>query len=286
MAECEIVIQKGKSMKNPRARMWSWCLSLVPMLGLLCSCSFLSQLFGLDEGTDRLRQGLVAYYPFDGNADDASMSGNDGTVLGATATADRFGTPSAAYDFDGIDDYVSIPDAVSLDPQDAMSAAAWFMLRSFSCPYPPIAKKSDATQSNGYSLECHFDPEDWDGSYLGPSVFFIVDLTGGGLDEYSGPTSISLDTWHFVAGTYDGTNEEIYLDGVLRNSHEYSGPMSTSPNDLEIGRDPSNPSRFFDGLIDEVRIYNRALTTSEVLLLYQSGDCEFPWHWDAVPSHP
>ena len=87
-----------------------------------------------------------------------------------------------------------------------------------------------------------------------------------------------------VVGTYDGAVANVYVDGVLRNSHEYSGPMYVSPSDLEIGRDPSNPSRFFDGLIDEVRIYDRALTASEVERLYDADDDEFPWQGDAVPS--
>lgn len=122
-------------------------------------------------------QGLVAYYPFDGNAINASGHGNNGTVVGAIPAADRFGNAGKAYNFNGRS-YIDIPDTLSLNPTQALSVAAWFYLRSMACSYPPLVKKSDITQSHGYALEGHINPNGLDGVY-GPAVLFIVDTNGG-----------------------------------------------------------------------------------------------------------
>ena len=216
-------------------------------------------------------EGLVAYFPFNGNANDESGNGNNGTVYGATLANDRFGIAASAYSFNGSDDYINVLNSSALNPADTITVAAWFVLRSFSTPYPPIVKKSDVSQMNGYALECHFNPADWDGSYVGPSVFFNIDIGGNGLNGTSGTGPMTLNEWHFAVGVYDGSASEIYVDGNLLNSHPYTGNISTSMNSLNIGRDLSNTSRLFDGLIDDVRIYDRALTEAEIQALYHEG---------------
>jgi hypothetical protein len=210
----------------------------------------------------------VAYYPFKGNANDESGNGNHGTVFGATLTADRFGNPAAAYDFNGTSGYIDVPDATELNPAQAISVVAWFKLRSFSTMFPPIAKKAGqgSTQSYGYALECHPDPGGSLGPYVGPAVWLGADLsTGLGGSEWC---SISLNTWHFVAGVYDGSSFKLYIDGQLRSSLPTTGTILPSPNNLNIGRDPSNTSRLFDGIIDEVYIYDSAISETEIQKLF------------------
>ena len=75
---------------------------------------------------DTLSDGLVAYYPFDGNADDASANGLHGVVHGATPAANRFGSPDSAYWFDGINDYISVEDSDLLDVNE-FTASVWFL---------------------------------------------------------------------------------------------------------------------------------------------------------------
>ena len=74
---------------------------------------------------------LVAYYPFTGNADDASGNGHHGTVHGATLTEDRFGNPGQAYSFDGVDDYINIPNHDSLNFRNSLSINFWMRVDQF-----------------------------------------------------------------------------------------------------------------------------------------------------------
>src|SRR5215475_7065552 len=78
-------------------------------------------------GQVNLSQGLLAYYPFNGNANDASGNNNHGTPMnGVQLTTDRFGNANSAYLFDGVDDYITIPNSASLNPTNAMSVALYF----------------------------------------------------------------------------------------------------------------------------------------------------------------
>jgi len=79
-----------------------------------------------------INDGLVAYYPFNGNVNDESGNGNNGIVYGATLTNDRLGNPNSAYSFDGINDYISVPDSYSLrSPTEAVSISAWIYLKGW-----------------------------------------------------------------------------------------------------------------------------------------------------------
>ena len=75
---------------------------------------------------------LVAYYPFQGNADDMSGNGHTGTVFGAVLTADRFGNPNSAYSFDGSNDYILVPNAADLNITGSLTLAAWISSRDIS----------------------------------------------------------------------------------------------------------------------------------------------------------
>ncbi len=213
--------------------------------------------------------GLIAYFPFNGSAADESGNGNDAIVHGASLTADRAGNPASAYDFDGTD-YLDIPDAPQLNP-GVITVTAWFKLHSFAGAYPPIVKKSGngGSQMYGYALECHPNPQSAEGVYIGPSVGFNACLLSGW-----GPptiwTSITLNDWHFAAGVFDGSAFRLYVDGELRVTASGTGSIAAAPNNLNIGRDPSNPYRMFDGIIDEVRLYDRALTAAEIAALFRS----------------
>ena len=101
---------------------------------------------------DGITSGLIAYYPFDGNASDMSGNGYDGTVNGPTLGADRKGTASMAYNFDGVDDYISIPDL--MDNKLDLTISAWVNVNSLSNPYHEIVSKelvSGLAITNGIS---------------------------------------------------------------------------------------------------------------------------------------
>ncbi len=201
--------------------------------------------------------GLVAYYPFTGDAHDASGNGNHGVVYGATLTGDRFGHANSAYRFNGIGDYIRVEYASSLSFPHDLTAAAWI-------------KTADdaggiAHEHNGYD-----------------NGNFVFGLSQGGRFRFGrSATVISAqydsqfvndNQWHLVVGVYDDTNNVVkhYVDGVVVSSYPELGSLPDNHIALIIG-DENNHLYAFDGVIDGVRLYNRALSESEVWALW-NGD--------------
>jgi hypothetical protein len=212
-----------------------------------------------------LTNGLVAYYPFSGNANDASGKGNNGIVYGATLTADRFGSPASAYDFDGKSSYIGIPQNSVLNSLTTnCTLSAWIWARVITNTVEIISK-----QSAGYSDSWQFDTV----IDCTPNVhqLRLQGAVPGGCNNAMGVTEYSLMKWHHVVATVSGTVGNVYLDGKLDGSGNVGDiPMNTL--DIFIGSGHASPrSSFlalFNGMIDDVRIYNRALSTNEVAQLY------------------
>jgi hypothetical protein len=114
--------------------------------------------FELAEGMSPIESGLVAYYPFNGNANDESGNGNDGNVTGATLTSDGLGNPSGAYSFDGMDDYIRVPDDDSLDLSDGLTIMAWIKSDDTSGARVIVSKWNDNTSDRSYIFK------DWNSS--------------------------------------------------------------------------------------------------------------------------
>ncbi|MCF7957562.1 MAG: hypothetical protein K9M57_03840 [Phycisphaerae bacterium] len=213
--------------------------------------------------------GLVGYWSFDEGdgtiANDSAFGNHDGTVNGATWVD---GISGKALSFDG-NDYVDVPHHSELNPTEEITISAWINVTTFPGIWPPIVKKAGdgGYQQTGYALEGHSQPF----PDQGQSVVFGVFLEGGGGESGISPyVEISSSQWHYVAAVYDGSTMTIYLDSIPYSTNNVSGNIIPSTNNLNIGRDPSNASRFFHGLIDEVRIYNKALTVEEIQQDYQN----------------
>ncbi len=208
--------------------------------------------------------GLVAYYPFNGNANDESGNGNDGTVVGATLTTDRFGNPNSAYSFDGSDDYIRVPDDDSLDLSDGMTIMAWINSNDTSGPKVIVSKWNDNTSDHSYIFKDH-DSSDK----------LLIELSKGyhnDLAKLEGTTSIATEEWIHVATTFDSNTVELYFNGIEDASSAAIGVIRNSATDLLIGAVFTWGGIFqnFDGVIDDVRVYNRALTEAEIQALYLS----------------
>ena len=198
-----------------------------------------------------LEQGLVAYYPFtNGSVDDFSNNGNNATNNGATTTFDRFGNYNSAYNFDGSDDYINtnIIDIFT----NKISMALWF--KTSGTHYPSGLLTSRIGYSNFSGLS----------AYAGPIAFHVK--YSGALITNNGVNYLD-NGWHFCVGTYDGSMMKIYMDGVYICSNPKTGDVDDLANYL-IGFDESNNNRHFNGDIDDIRIYNRALSELEIQSLY------------------
>ena len=201
--------------------------------------------------------GLVSWWPGEGNASDI-IGGNNGTLQGGVTFGP--GLVGRAFSFDGVDDYISVPNHGSLNPQ-TITVDAWFYATGISGQqFPPIVKKADA--NGGYAFEINQNDN---------QLRFWVYVSGIGWQS-SAPAPISPNTWYHAAGTYDGSNIRVYVNGQPQGAPtSVTGTIAPASNPLNIGRDPSNPLRFFKGLIDEVEIYNRALSADEIAAIYNAG---------------
>lgn len=207
---------------------------------------------------------LILYLPFNGNADDASGNGNNGVVHNATLTADRSNTANAAYDFNGTDAYIEIPASPSLSQiytSNEVTIAAWINIRNWFDNWNVFAvfeQYDPATDFGSVLLEANWD--------AGGILF-----ESGYNSNYIGCNySWNFNEWHHLVVTYSTLidSAKFYVDGNLICAKEYHEIFtSDTVSTYVVGRSLSGPDEYSDGVIDEVRIYNRALKDSEITTL-------------------
>ena len=197
--------------------------------------------------------GLVAAYGFDepngATVIDASGRGNGGTIQTATRTTDgRYG---GALVFNGTSGWVTVNDAASLDLTTGMTIEAWVNPTSVA-GWRQIAAK-ETTGGVTYWLYAG-------GGGGEPATGVFV---GGQERALDGPSGLPLNTWTHVAGTYDGAMQRLFVNGMQVGSRAQTGGAAVSASPLRIGGN-GVWGEFFAGRIDEVRIYNRALSQAEI----------------------
>jgi hypothetical protein len=214
--------------------------------------------------------GLVGWWPFNGNANDESGNGNNGTVNGATLTTDRFGNAEHAYDFDGINDFVEV-----LHDQEfntlPLSVVAWIKTNQCCVEGSSIASKYYYASSNGWGLSYRA----WSGTHGG---FYST------VESQTQDTStiyVNDNEWHMVTMTVDNASFKIYEGGQLISENIWNGQPQSCNNSQNIlfGKSdfPTNVpiNGHFEGAIDDIAIYNRALTIEEIQQLYTINACTF-----------
>jgi hypothetical protein len=195
---------------------------------------------------------LVAAYGFNEESgtsvSDASGNGHTGTISGATWSAQgRFGNALA---FNGLNQWVTVPHSSQLNLTTALTLEAWAFPTAASGPRDILLK--EGSTGDLYNLYAR----NWRG--LPEANVFV-----GGTNRVAEGPGLSANVWTHVASTYDGTTLRLYLNGVEAASTVVSGPIATSPGPLRIGGN-SLWGEYFQGRLDEVRIYNRALTPAEI----------------------
>jgi len=202
----------------------------------------------------------IAYWKFDegyGNiAHDYSGNGNNGTIYGATWVD---GVIGKALSFDGVDDYVEVPHSDSLMPS-AFTVAVWFKVYNWTSQFARVLEKGGYTVGGGYGIE---------GNPNGDGKIQLVIWNGTASQTFETSTVLSFNTWYFFVGVFDGRNVKVYLNGNLERSG--TATMTTNTYKLVIGRWAAASGNFWNGIIDEVRIYNRALTAEEIANIYRAG---------------
>jgi len=248
-------------------RRMAFCLLILALILLAAGCDLLLPdatipPIGDSEFVD-LEANLVAYYPFSGSADDESRWGNHGDPKGPILVADRFGNPVSAYHFDGNDDVIVAPSGTHIEILGPITLAAWIY---------PEEEKSQEIVVKGARVQIDpgtgqlegFHPYGLALSATGDVIFSLSpDLQATQVRKHGYPTS----TWFHVAGVYDGDSMMLYVDGELVAVEVVTGSLAGEADPLLIGTRLSLPSSTFKGVIDEVRIYDHALTEGEIKLL-------------------
>jgi hypothetical protein len=206
--------------------------------------------------------GLVGWWPFTGNANDSSGNGNNGTVTGATLTSDRFGNANQAFNFDGLDDYISATPTLPTG----------YAPRTVSCWFKTIAgliPTSDHPVLQSIT--------GWGNPFSGAVIFPQMVIAPAGKAYFESGSSgnqlfsqnaVNDGVWHQIVTTYDGSSSRVkmYIDKTLQDSSALVS-LGTASSFFGIGKvswcnDP------FQGQIDDVGLWDRALTKQEIIDLY------------------
>jgi hypothetical protein len=210
---------------------------------------------------------LILYYPFDGNANDWSGYHFDGTVSGASLTTDHQGNANHAYSFDGVNDYIDLPNDPKLHPDFPFTIAAWIKPEYNSTNPLFNIIGTEYTTNHVYVgawlnvINQYLQASTANGGVIGNSSFCL----------YRSSVLLSYNTWYYVVGIYEGVaSKKIYINCMQDNTASILGSASTYVKNLSlhgsIGRyNAGNPAtRYAKGIIDEVAIWNRALDPDEI----------------------
>mgnify|MGYP001275723988 CR=1 FL=1 len=216
-------------------------------------------------GQINLKQGLMAYYPFSGNANDASGNNNNPVFNNAALTADRFGNPKSAYHFNGRNAYMKVPNSRSLNMSARLSISLWVKPTGFytgKCYNNMMIMKGDADYLKGnYSLRFSDVYTGCDNPTTTKERFF-----DGFISIATNPV-IKLNQWYNVVLTFDGKTSKLYVNCILQASTAATYTFTNS-YDLFIGHlNNAQYPYWLNGDLDEIRIYNRALNKDEIAAL-------------------
>jgi hypothetical protein len=202
--------------------------------------------------------GLIGWWKFDeregSTAADSSGNGNDGSLQGDPVWQPEAGKFAGALAFDGSGDYVKIDNESKFDITGEITISAWVNIASVPAEWTAIVTKGDSA---------------WRLSTESADRRFHFAVTS---DTWlSGQAVVGANQWHHVVGVYDGSQMRIFVDGALDVSRPWDKGIGSNGYPVYIGENAEQTGRFWQGLIDDVRIYNYALGESDIIALYKSA---------------
>jgi hypothetical protein len=219
--------------------------------------------------------GLVGWWPFNGNANDESGNGNDGTVNGATLTTDRFGIQNHCYNFDGTTNYILITNSLLPANATSYSISMWINPNIFFNNYSELmCDRGTLTYAHKYRIGTSDN-----GAQLQPGTFYCLMGDGFGETHCYDTTYLNLNLWSHYTVVYNSILGEMraYKNGNLTDVNLSSGsgggyPNQTTPTYIGKSISPSGLDFGFHGLIDDIGVWNRALTPQEITALYTASN--------------
>jgi hypothetical protein len=249
-------------------------LSTITISNLTSTESINTHITVVTAPIDSLKLGLIAYYPFNNSTADSSGLGNDGTGYNLLSVTDRFGNQNSAYHFDGTSSYVSIKDNVYMRLYATdFTQSAWVKLDDYNASYGSVilGKRLPGVADAGYTFSI--------GGYTSSAGFPIEGIThfgpgGGSANNALSTKAIPVNQWHMLSCVYSYQNKtlSIYIDGILDDiTSNISAPNASVGAKIYIGRDDptlQDNGYFIYGSLDDIRVYDRALTAKEINKLY------------------
>jgi len=244
-------------------------LSLLVTIGLIGSASASSL-------TGHLTNGLVAYYNFNGNANDSSANGYNGSVYGALLSNDRFGIANSAYNFNGTGDYINLGNQAGFNfgygdftisawvkPVSSTQANEGYFISKYTAPSPGFDPNPTDPRTFGYGIAAGTDNRSYAFLSESQAVYGYSALNNGG--------------WHQIVASYNRTNNlDIYVNGNLIASGSIAAASTLNQSNSEsllIGKLSDGSywgPQYYTGAVDDVTIYNRALNSLEVSQLHSA----------------
>jgi len=210
-----------------------------------------------DESNDDVEP--IVYLSFDGNANDLSGYNHHGNISGAELTDDHSGNANSAYQFDGTIDNITISNTSELNFQNGISVALWINpTQLFDREAFPI---SHGNWENRWKI-----------SIIPDHRLRWTIKTSAGIKDLDSKIYLQKNTWYHIVALFDGEDVEIYINGELNSHTGFSGEILTTDIDLTIGQMlPSNNAYNFKGIIDDVRIFNAAISEDQIQKIYSGS---------------
>ncbi len=225
----------------------------------------------------------VSWWPADTNAQDV-IGGNDGILTNGATAGVASGMVGNAFSLNGTNQFVEIPNNAGLNPSTAITVDAWIFVTANTF-FPGIVSKGNVGNfAESYDLFLFTG-----GTTNGQPAFLVnTNGTSTGRAIAVASSTVPLNTWTHVAGTYDGVNVRVYVNGVLAGTTPHTGTIFATSDPVLIGksnRTPSSfPDSFFSGSIDEPEIYKTALSVGDISSIFAagaSGKCKTV-RWDII----
>ncbi len=235
----------------------------------------IKSLYDAQKATPIIADRLFASYAFNNNGNDATPYNNTASGSGATFSKDRFGKANKAASFNGKNAFMKAANSPQMN-SNLLTVSFWAKVNTLPASGEVFLLSNGGWQERWkVSLPSHGKP-----------VFTTHAATCcNDLDSGDG-NALVPGQWKHIVMTHDGIADKIYMSGILVNSKAYSGNLASTVHPLGIGYDPIDNGSFFDGLLDEIQLYNVALTDVEILALYNLQNTPPPNTDSETPTAP
>jgi len=204
---------------------------------------------------------------------DFSGNGHSGTLYNGPTWRPSVGQINGALEFDGADDYVEVRNESNFDITSRITVAAWIKVNAFTMSFQAIVTKGDrAWRIQRYASTNYIE-------------FACTGLSHNSYGNVIGDISVNDGQWYHVAGVYNGSAIYLYVDGTLNASAASSGTINTNDYKVMLGENAQQRNRYWNGLIDDVRIYNRALDANEIYPVPSGAGLVAHWMLDEQGSN-